>query len=288
MRQLRDHHTSKESGLWAAVPSAIPLPAQGNEDEREERAVRAPISWLPRPKLWRRVVRSMNMPTAVGIGAFVIALVVTASIMVQGLIGDSQSGVDSSVNDKEGVASSGSAVELVGTAQASAKEEALEHPGVVLVHVVGEVKQPGVVEIAADSRVVDAIEAAGGASDLAVLSAINLARTVSDGEQLVVPDAAEALEIAAGGAGGAGATGAASAAHTGAGSAGNSGQAGVVNLNTASIDQLVQLPKVGPAIAQRIVDWREANGGFGSVDQLLEVNGIGAKTLNGFRDQVSI
>ncbi|PRI12292.1 hypothetical protein B4915_04180 [Leucobacter massiliensis] len=156
--------------------------------------------------------------------------------------------------------------------------------GELLVHVVGEVSLPGVVELPAGSRVADAIEAAGGASDAAVLSAVNLARVLVDGEQLLVPNA----EQIAAGAGAAGGAGAAAGAPSAVGSAAGGVAGGLVDLNAADAATLETLPRVGPALAQRIIDWREANGGFASVEQLMEVSGIGAKTFEGLAGQVTV
>ncbi|MBO2989844.1 ComEA family DNA-binding protein [Leucobacter tardus] len=156
-------------------------------------------------------------------------------------------------------------------------------PGSAFVHVVGEVADPGVVELPSGARVRDALDAAGGPTKRAVLAGVNLARVVVDGEQITVPDTAEAEMSAApggvdtaesGGSGGTGANGASPGA--------------LVNLNTADAAALETLPRVGPALAQRIIDWRAANGAFTSVDQLLEVSGIGEKTLEGFRDRVTV
>ncbi|MBO1902888.1 ComEA family DNA-binding protein [Leucobacter weissii] len=146
-------------------------------------------------------------------------------------------------------------------------------PG-VFVHVVGEVRSPGVVELAPGSRVEEAIEAAGGARRAAELAGVNLAREVVDGEQIVVPDA----DAAAKGAPPGGAPDPAAADRAG----------GPIDLNTADAAALQTLPRVGPAIAQRIIDWREANGGFGSVEQLLEVSGIGEKTFESLRESVTV
>ncbi|QIM17424.1 ComEA family DNA-binding protein [Leucobacter insecticola] len=149
---------------------------------------------------------------------------------------------------------------------------------VVFVHVVGEVLNPGVVELNAGARASEAIEAAGGATPEAALAGVNLARVVVDGEQLLVPDAEQAAAQRA------------SAAVEGGGvtSGGSATQGGLVNLNSADAAQLETLPRIGPALAQRIVDWRQTNGAFSSVEQLLEVSGVGAKILENLRDRVTV
>jgi competence protein ComEA len=133
---------------------------------------------------------------------------------------------------------------------------------VVVVDVSGKVRHPGVTTLPAGSRVVDAIRKAGGARRGVDLSGLNLARVLVDGEQVLV--------------GVAGAPGvAASAAATSTAAA--AGQ--LVNINTATLEGLEVLPGVGPVTAQKILDWRTAHGSFSSVDELLEVDGIGEKTL---------
>jgi len=139
--------------------------------------------------------------------------------------------------------------------------------GVLLVHVVGQVRRPGVVRLPPGSRVLDAVKAAGGATALADLNHLNLARVVADGEQIVVPKPGESVG------GGAGAGGAA----TGSAGAGSGG--GLIDLNTADAAALDSLPGVGPVLAQRILDWRTEHGRFSSVDELGEVSGIGDKIL---------
>jgi competence protein ComEA len=139
---------------------------------------------------------------------------------------------------------------------------------VVVVHVVGRVRHPGVRQLPAGSRVADAVKAAGGATGKADLSALNLARVVVDGEQVRVPAVGD--PVVPGSLPGAGS----------AGGAGAGGAAGVpVSLNTADLAALDTLPGVGPVLAQRILDWRTAHGRFTSIDELGEVSGIGEKLL---------
>ncbi|MBD3689109.1 ComEA family DNA-binding protein [Nanchangia anserum] len=145
---------------------------------------------------------------------------------------------------------------------------------VLVVHVVGHVRTPGLVKLPDGARVADAVASAGGPTESADLSQINLARPLTDGEQLRVAGIGE--EPLAPDQPGAPA-GAASA-----------GEGGAVNLNTADLAALETLPGIGPALAQRIIDHREENGRFTSVDDLTQVSGIGTKTLDRLRDKVCV
>ena len=148
--------------------------------------------------------------------------------------------------------------------------------GVLLVHVVGQVRRPGVVRLPPGSRVLDAVQAAGGATSSADLNHLNLARPVADGEQIVVLKPGESIPAG-------GVPGSAGQGSTTAGSAG-----GLVDLNTADASALDSLPGVGPVIAQRILDWRTQHGRFSSVDELGEVSGIGDKLLAQIRPKVRV
>lgn len=144
--------------------------------------------------------------------------------------------------------------------------------GRVVVHVVGQVKHPGVVALTAGSRVADALKAAGGSLLGADLSAVNLARLLVDGEQIRVPKPGEVVPQVVGG------------------SAGSSGPSAgsPVNLNTADLAALDTLPGVGPVLAQRILDWRAGHGRFSRVDELGEVSGIGDKLLAQLTPKVTV
>ncbi len=135
---------------------------------------------------------------------------------------------------------------------------------VIYVHVSGEVAAPGLYILDGDARVVDAIAAAEGFSELADQDAVNLARPLGDGEQLLVPKEGAASE--------------------GSAPVGD----GRINLNTADASALDSLPRIGEAMAARIIDWRESNGGFTSVEDLLAVPGIGDKMLDALRDLVTV
>jgi competence protein ComEA len=148
----------------------------------------------------------------------------------------------------------------------------------IYVHVFGAVGQPGLYVLREGARVVDAIAAAGGLLEGADEAAVNLARPVGDGEQLYVPTVGESAATASGGDTDAGGSGA------GASDPGD----GRVNLNTATEDELDTLPRIGPAMAQRIIEWRSANGRFTSVEDLLAVPGIGDKMLESLRTLVTL
>jgi competence protein ComEA len=136
----------------------------------------------------------------------------------------------------------------------------------VLVHVAGAVRRPGIYEIPAGSRVDDAIHAAGGPKPHAELALVNLAAPVADGQQVLVPGPREAAGVSG--------EQAARAADT----------TMPIPLNTATVEQLDSLPGVGPVTAQRIVDYREQHGAFASIDDLDAVPGIGPARLEQLRE----
>ncbi len=162
-------------------------------------------------------------------------------------------------------------VSFAGTATASLGPSGAT-PVPIVVHVVGQVATPGVVTVPAGARVIDAITAAGGSVRGADLQRINLARPVIDGEQVHVPAPGEPLQPGAFGATLSGGS------PPGQGAGSPTGRA-LVNLNTADLAALEDLPGVGPVLAQRILDWRTAHGRFTSVDELGEVSGIGERML---------
>ena len=135
---------------------------------------------------------------------------------------------------------------------------------VITVHVAGAVQSPGVVQVAAGSRVGEAIAAAGGARADADLARVNLAAPLADGQQLLVP------AVVPGGPSGA--------------VAGD----GRVRLNVAGVEELEGLPGVGPVLAQRIVDYRDEHGPFAVLEDLLDVPGIGEGKLAALREAVLV
>lgn len=172
----------------------------------------------------------------------------------------------------------------------------------VRVHVAGAVNNPGVYTLPAQGRAVDAIAAASGAAADADLDRVNLAGALSDGVQIYVPHRGETAAPAQiqpnGGTANAGQGNAANGASQGgthpqpartltpAGSAQKGSTP--VNINTATAEELQTLPRIGPAMAQRIIAWREAHGGFRSVDELDAVPGIGPSMLENLRPLVTV
>jgi competence protein ComEA len=136
----------------------------------------------------------------------------------------------------------------------------------IFVHIAGSVKHPGIYQLDSGARVYEAVLAAGGLSTKANQLSINLARVLTDGEQLLVASTLksvnEQFQLPT--------------------------QPSLLSLNQASPKQLEELPGVGPALAGRMVDWRTANGGFKSKEDLLNVSGIGDKLYAGIKDLVSL
>jgi competence protein ComEA len=140
----------------------------------------------------------------------------------------------------------------------------------LIVDVAGAVKEPGVYEFAEGDRVIDAIERAGGSLPKAELSLLNLAAPLADGTQILVPKAGPtAVSGVPGG--------------TTPGSSG-----GLINVNTASATELETLSGIGEVLAATIIEYRTQNGPFASVEELMDVSGIGPATLDEIRDQVTV
>ena len=154
----------------------------------------------------------------------------------------------------------------VGTASVAAPAARASAPAaepVLVVHVVGAVRRPGLYRLTQGSRIADALERAAGATRRADLSLVNLAAPVADGMQVVVP----------------------AKARPGAAPAGATPEAaGPVHLNTATLEQLDALPGVGPVTAQKILDYRQKHGAFSSIDELDAIPGIGPARLEQLRE----
>ncbi|RIJ50940.1 ComEA family DNA-binding protein [Clavibacter lycopersici] len=161
-------------------------------------------------------------------------------------------------------ASSDATSDTAGTSGSGGSPDGARTP--IYVHVVGAVVSPGLFPLAPGSRVVDALAAAHGFADGADTAGVNLARVLSDGEQLVVPRQGDAPASPA-------TSGTAGAAGGGA------SPSAPVDINTATAEQLETLPRVGPSLAARIIAWRSAHGRFTRVADLGRVPGIGDRTL---------
>jgi competence protein ComEA len=162
--------------------------------------------------------------------------------------------------------------ERVPSAARAAAPVRLEHSGGgrAVVHVTGAVRRPGVYRLPSWARLDLAVKRAGGPAKGADLEGVNLAAKIADGQQVVVPRA---------GAPGAAAAGTDVAAEGGV-------PAGPISLNTATVAQLDQLEGVGPATAQKILEWRKQHGGFRSVEDLKQITGIGPKKFAALKDKV--
>jgi competence protein ComEA len=146
-------------------------------------------------------------------------------------------------------------------------------PQVLIVHVAGAVAEPGVLTVTDGARVLDVIELAGGVTSEADLAQVNLAGVVADGERVWIPIIGEAEPPVVVGS---------RSPRSGSGGVGE-GAAVLVDVNTATVDELEVLPGVGPTTAASIVDHRERNGPFASLDELLNVSGIGPAKLESLR-----
>lgn len=143
----------------------------------------------------------------------------------------------------------------------AAEERPLTSTANVFVHVSGEVINPGIYQLPANSRLFDAVFAAGGFTDQAQADSVNLARPINDGEQIKV---AKIGEI----------------------SVQSDQSQSTISLNSATLNQLDQLPGIGATLAQRIIDWREQNGGFSRISDLRKVSGIGPKLYESIKTLV--
>lgn len=132
--------------------------------------------------------------------------------------------------------------------------------GDVVVHVAGAVRRPGVYRLPAGSRVIDAVERAGGASPDAASDSLNLAARLADGQQVVVPS------------------------RSGLSSTSRSGGDGPISLGTATAEELDGIEGIGPVTAQLIIDYRDSKGGLASIEELDQISGIGPATMSSLRD----
>ncbi|WP_302389837.1 ComEA family DNA-binding protein [Eggerthella sinensis] len=227
------------------------------------------MGFVEQAESWRAKAHlsGVRLPVLVGVTALAaLVLIGAGSALVHAAASDGFS-----VSRDDGVLAQG------GEAQGN-EGEAEAAPARIAVHVGGAVAEPGVRELDEGARVQDAVDAAGGFAEGAARDALNLARVLVDGEQIVVPTLDEVAAAASGGAGESG-----TATLQGATTAG-----GKVNLNRATAAELDALPGVGPSTAEKIVADREANGPFGTVEDLKRVSGIGDKKFADLADLVCV
>ncbi len=241
----------------------LPLPDPAEQDGPDAVPAR-PAAGLARllPTSWRGARVDPGRP-----GATALALVAAAAAVAAAV------GVWSERPRAEPITALPAVTVAADPASAAAAPVSAAPEGPLVVSVSGRVARPGLVQVPTGARVADVLDAAGGALPGTDLTALNLARHVTDGEQVAVgvppaPDAAPP-EASIGG------------SPMGPG-------AGRVDLNAATAEQLDALPGVGPVTAQRIVEWRTRNGRFAKVEQLREVEGIGERRFGQLRELVTV
>ena len=286
LAQLGDELSGHPGGLRPARPEPPPTPHPSTAAWWDEHTRPAASRQPPAPAV-PRLLPGVSAPPSgpgrhadrargrVGLGSVALGpaqLAVVALVVAIGLAatcwwlvrGTPHPAPELAAAPAPALVSSAAGVEPVATGPTAASTSTTASaPATVTVDVAGKVRRPGIAVLDAGSRVVDALEAAGGARPGADLSGLNLARVLVDGEQVLVGEPAP--------------SGPAAAAPPAA--AGPGAPAALVNLNTATEAELDSLPEVGPVTAASILTWRDQHGGFTSVDELLEIDGIGEVTL---------
>ena len=159
----------------------------------------------------------------------------------------------------------------------------IEEEEIIVVHITGEVKKEGILYLAKGARIADAIKEAGGETDEADLSQVNLAYKLQDGQKIYIPNKNEKVSMYITDNGGNNIIEESNNTQNG-----EKGGSKKVNINTASQSELDSLPGIGPALAQNIIDYREENGGFKSIEELQNVKGIGDAKYDDIKDNVTI
>ncbi|MFE0880836.1 helix-hairpin-helix domain-containing protein [Streptomyces rochei] len=259
----------------AGPPDAVAVPDVGALTRRE----RAGQALRDRMPLWLQTRCGMERRSAI---ALTVLLVVAAVFAVQHF----WTGRTQPVSAPEVVREAAATHVAGGRGEAIGRDTATDGPGgtveataggEIVVDVGGKVRKPGVHRLPAGARVEDALRAAGGVRPGTKTDGLNRARFLVDGEQVVVGAPASPAGTGSAGPGGVGGSG---------GTAAGAAPAAPVSLNTATADQLDTLPGVGPVLAQHIIDYRTRQGGFRSVDELREVNGIGERRFADLRNLV--
>jgi len=261
-REFWDPQLHDAPGGRRAAASTTPLP------RRELRRARTSVSWstrvVDRIRDWRHDAR---FGVVLLIGVALVAGVIWYRIGIGGAGAGESTGAPAAVATTAPSTTLADPTPTDGVGTASAKGST----ATIAVHVAGAVTHPGVVELHAGARVIDAVEAVGGALADGDLDRLNLAAKLTDGQRVYVAKVGQMDP---------GAVGDGSGTSTGDGAGGGSGDGaagGKVNLNTATQAQLEELPGIGPTYAQAIIAERQRRGGFTSVNDLRSVRGIGDK-----------
>lgn len=154
---------------------------------------------------------------------------------------------------------------------------------VIIVHISGEVKQEGVIKIEKGARIIDAITAAGGTSEEADLSKVNLAYILEDAQKIYIPNINEKEEEVVG----EGSSREIVISGSGGGSSQKEGKI-YINLNTANLTELQKIPGVGEATATKIIEYRKANGKFNSIEEIKNIEGIGENKFNKLKNNIYV
>lgn len=193
--------------------------------------------------------------------------------------GDEEITVDSSGGDtqvvEEGAGNSSGEVAdgVAGTTGASS--------GKLYVDISGEVERPGVYEVSEGTRLFEVIEQAGGLTDEADIDSLNRAETVADGQKILIAAKGENSSGSQG-------TQSGSGTNSGSGTASGTTNDGKVNINTAESAELQTIPGIGPSKAARIIEYRQSNGNFSSIEDIQNVSGIGSKTFESIKDYITV
>lgn len=194
-------------------------------------------------------MESLNLKTKIIIG---IAIVI--AIVVIGLYFYKESKNDYTYDDTLAVTTEN---------EEETKDEEKEE---ITIHIIGEVKYPGIVILKSGQRIVDAIEATGGETEEADLNKLNLAQILNDGDKIYVPNKTDEIEDYKD----------------------TTGESSTVNLNTATLEELTSLPGIGESTAQKIIDYRRQNGKFKAIEDLKNVSGIGESKFDNIKDKITV
>ncbi|MFE3601245.1 helix-hairpin-helix domain-containing protein [Streptomyces sp. NPDC059142] len=264
----------RAAALFPAAPVDAPEPSDPHKGERRRAWAGALVAVRERLPLWVQLRCGLELRT---LGALAVVLVVAAGLALQHFWTGRPQPVRAPGTVHADAAAGEMPTGLPGPLPSAVVPEPPPPPGTarIVVDIGGKVREPGVLRLPAGSRVADALRAAGGVEPGADLTGLNRARLLLDGEQVVVDGPAPPGAALGGVPGVPGGGGAGAAVGFAPGAVPGGPQAGPVSLNTATPEQLDTLPGVGPVLARHIIDYRTQHGGFRSVDELREVNGIG-------------